>query len=91
MDDLHKQIGEIVQWQKDHAIADDARFRAIAEALEQLPKRDEIGELMIDAIQNGGSWTYKALLVLAGVVGAVVVILGGFKSLLAWVGVGYLR
>jgi hypothetical protein len=76
-----------------------AIFRAETEGklakLDQMPTTNEVAAIVEEALGNifksKGKTAYAGLLIVAGVVGALVVIGGGLKSLLAWIGFAYLK
>lgn len=41
-------------------------------------------------ITGGGKWSFRALVVIATLIGALIVILGGFKTALGWIGIHFL-
>lgn len=45
-----------------------------------------IEKSMKKVLYGTGKWSYQALLVGAGIIGALIIIFGGFKTLLAWLG-----
>lgn len=47
---------------------------------------DKIEAAMKKALLSTSKWSYQALLIAAGVIGALVVIGGGFKFILQWIG-----
>jgi hypothetical protein len=87
------KLGEITQWQKDHERHDDERFTAIEETLANIPKRDELDEIVrsaiTDTIFKAGSGVKMTIITMATLIGAIVVISGGFKWLLATIGFEY--
>ena len=81
--DLREALGEIRQWQIDHQEADMREFA-------QRPTKDEMKNIVHDALvdffTNKGLLTKNVLVTTAMIVGALVVIGGGFKWLLGLFG-----
>lgn len=76
-----------------------AIFRAETEGklakLDNIPTKEEIAAIVEQAmgsiLKSKGKTAYAGLLIIAGVIGALVVIGGGLKTVLVWLGFGYLR
>lgn len=62
--------------------------------LDSMPTTDEISDIVVTAIEGyfrqKGKKAYAGLLILAGIVGALAIIGGGFKAMLGWIGFSYL-
>lgn len=58
--------------------------------MDELPTKDEVAEIVEEVfrkiLMEGGKKGYAGLLIIAGIVGALVVIGGGAKALLGWIG-----
>jgi len=93
-DSIIRELGKITQWQKDHERHDDERFSAIEETLANIPKRDEMDELirsaLTDTLFKAGSGVKMTLITMATIIGAIAVISGGLKWILGWIGFEYI-
>lgn len=93
-DEISTKLGEITQWQKDHERHDDERFSAIEETLANIPKRDEMDELirnaLTDSLFKAGSGVKMTLITIATIIGALAVISGGLKWILGFIGFTYI-
>lgn len=80
---------------KKHMEEDAIFQKEMAVWKETVATKEDIQHIVETAITNffksEGKRAYAGLLVVAGVVGALVVIGGGLKSLLAWIGFQYLK
>jgi len=101
MDEVAVKLGEIVKWQKDHEKHYELRFMAIevaareqAAAIAKLPTKEEmeniIKETMIESVFHVGRVAKISIVTVATVIGAIMVIGGGFKWLLGLFGIGYI-
>lgn len=85
-----RELGKITQWQSDHERHDDERFSAIEETLANIPKRDEMDELirsaLTDTLFKAGTGVKMTLLTIATIIGALAVIGGAGKWLLGVIG-----
>jgi hypothetical protein len=63
--------------------------------LDDIPTREELPDLiekaMASALKSKGKTFYAGFLILVGIVGGLVVIGGGAKALLGWIGFSYLK
>lgn len=79
----------------EHMKEDAAFQKEMREWSLSVATKDDIGETVVAAIEGyfktKGKTAYAGLLIAAGIVGALVVIGGGLKSLLAWIGFAYLK
>lgn len=89
-DSIIKELGKITQWQQDHERHDDERFSTIEATLANIPKRDEMDELirsaLTDTLFKAGTGVKMTLITMATIIGAIAVIGGGFKWMLGVIG-----
>lgn len=83
---------------KKHEADDTKRFNKIDESLKDILKKldgeefnQKIEDAMVKAIEKAGKKSYSVLLITAGIVGALAIIGGGLKYVLAWVGFGIIK
>ena len=91
MQPSNKDIHDLIA---NHIKSDDTRFEALGKAITEKPNKDEIEEIVINALrlyfERKGTTLKSVLIGTAVIVGAITVIFGGFKSMLAWLGFTYL-
>jgi len=82
---------DIMKAFEDHRVATETRFSKIEASI---PTEEKIGQLFHQSLssffEQKGASTKNVLIILATVIGSVTVILGGLKSILAWIGFTYL-
>lgn len=97
MSHIEEQLKEIVKsqeksadWQKKHEEHDDRRFKEQQTALEKLPDHAAIeaivSKVMIEFFKSKGKYTFYTITTIAILIGALGVIGGGLKYLLALLG-----
>lgn len=71
------------------------RVRALEKHVANIPNKEEISEIVRDTMKDvlfkTGKSTKAILLTTAVVIGALVVIGGGLKAILGWIGFTYLK
>ena len=91
---VEKHLDEIRQWQIDHVKNDNARFLAVEDSIKALPTSAQVKEIVhevfAETLLSVGRGTRATLITMATVVAAVGVISGGFKWLLASIGIGFI-
>ena len=89
-DKINQTLGEIKQWQKDHAIEDKEFQAKMEEILKELPKKGDFEKIVKDALFENllglGKATKITLITLAMIIGAIAVIGGGLKWLIGLFG-----
>ncbi len=76
------------KWMAHHEEDDATHFREINERLDKLP--DEIHKVIIKSLLTGGGRVRTGIIVTATIIGSLLVIFGGMKTLLGWLGFTYL-
>lgn len=79
-------MSEKPEWFRKHEEDDRRRFDEISLAIAALPKKQDIEDVLFSVTKRVLKTSYGGLLIVAGIVGALIVIGGGFKTLLGWVG-----
>ena len=91
MQPSNKDIHDLIA---NHIKADDTRFEALGKAITEKPNKDEIEEIVINALrvyfERKGTTVKTILIGTAVIVGAITVILGGLKAILGWLGFSYI-
>lgn len=99
---IDRKLGEISQWQKDHAVEDEqahkemnSRMDVIDSNISLLPTKDDIKdvvkEALLETLFKTGKSTKIVLVTVATIIGSLVVIGGGFKWFLGLIGFSYLK
>lgn len=97
MNPIEEQLKGIVssqeqstRWQKKHEEHDDKRFEKQQNAIEKLPNHEDIeaivSKVMIEFFKTKGKYTFYTITTIAVLIGALGVIGGGLKYLLALLG-----
>ena len=85
-----QQLKTIIDGQVAHEKLDDVRFKAIEDHLKEMPKKEDMDELvrkaMIAALSSTGKRTKLWITTIAIVMGSLVIISGGLKWLLGLFG-----
>lgn len=93
-DHIIKELAKITQWQEDHERHDDERFSKIEDTLANIPKREEMDEIvrqaMTDTFLTVGKTTKMTLITVATIIGAIAVIGGGARWILELFGFSYM-
>jgi hypothetical protein len=91
---IQKEILKLQAWQRTHEQEANRRFDEIDHRLTQIPSKDDIEKIVKEAIIEGvigiGKTAKFTLITVATLIGAIVVISGGFKWLLGFIGFTYL-
>lgn len=94
---IDRALGEISQWQTDHQKDDNnafkevnARFDLLESNMSMLPTKTDIEEVvrkaLLETLFTTGRWTKVGLITAATIIGSIVVISGGLKAVLGWLG-----
>ncbi len=100
-DEINIKLGEMNQWQKDHGIDDleahkeiNARFDVVESNISLLATKEDVEKIvrdtLLDVLFKTGRGTKFWLLTAAAVIGSLLVIAGGLKTILAWLGFNYI-
>ena len=85
-----QQLKTIIDGQIAHEKLDDTRFKAIEDHLKEMPKKEDMNQLvkeaMIAALSSTGKKTKLWITTIAIVMGSLVIISGGLKWLLGLFG-----
>lgn len=77
-----------------HMLADEKFQDEMREWKNEVPTKDEIRDIVVEAIdayfRNKGKLTFSFIVGSSVLIGALVVIFGGFKTVLAWLGFSYM-
>lgn len=101
MEDVHQKLDKITDWQREHEAADRNEFQTLRTQQELMelkindrPTKDEMKEIvhtaLIEFFTKKGLLGKNILITMAVVIGALVVIGGGFKWLLGLIGFSYI-
>ena len=86
--EIDRKIGALIQWQEDHAEEDRKLF-------EERPTKDEMKEIvhaaLVSFFTSKGALTKNFLVTTAVIIGALAVIVGGFKAVLGWFGFSIMK